>query len=334
MNRLITLYKNFIFLIFLGCFIPFVSFAQENLATTDYQAYKSTRFASDKWDNFVKEGMIAFYDAHYDVAQANHNKAYSMGCQSPIVLFQLALMHEYQRSYYSAFKFYDQAREKFKEANSDHRYAQTFEENYGRALYDSGKMDEAVPMLQKAAKKSKSFWLLKLVGMIAFDQNDTLNATSYFERAVRIQSPEVTPSELVFIYTLLGRIYVNKGEKDGALRYYQKVLEFDAQNKEANYVVSRLQKSYQEEDDGGGMKAIYEQISDDWGSKTAIIVFVIPWLFCYKTATKHTVVYAFRGRVSREEGSTKQLDGPFFWACVCILKKWSHEPKGHYDSRN
>ncbi len=254
--------KNLKAAIFLFVLLIFSTsaFAQDDLATSDFQAYKSSRFASAKWDNFVQEGIKAFYDGHYDVAQANLNKAFSQGCQSPIVLFQLGLMHEYQRSYYSAFKFYDQARDKFKEANGDHRYNQTFDENYGRALYDSGKVEEAVPMLQKAAKKSKSFWLLKLVGMIAFDQGDTLNATSYFERAVRIQSPEVTPTELVFIYTLLGRIYVNKGEKDGALRYYQKVLEFDPENKEANYVVTRLQKSYEEND---GMKAIYEQISDD-----------------------------------------------------------------------
>ena len=259
-------------LLLLGLAVPVL--AQDDLATNDFQDYKSSRFASSKWDNFVQEGIKAFYDGHYDVAQANHNKAFSMGCQSPIVLFQLGLMHEYQRSYYSAFKFYDLAKSKFKEANGDHRYAQTFEENYGRALYDAGKVDEAVPMLQKAAKKSKSFWLLKLVGMIAFDQNDTLNATSYFERAVRIQSPDVTPSELVFIYTLLGRIYVNKGEKDGALRYYQKVLEFDPENKEANYVVSRLQKSYQE---GDNMKDIYDKIRNHW---RPIIVFVILQPFC------------------------------------------------------
>ncbi len=231
--------------------------AQE-AAPTDYQAYKATAFANPKWDDAVKAGLEALEANQIDKALQNLNQAFTDGCRSPIVLFDLALIHEYQRSYYSAFQYYDLAREKFKQANTNHRYALTFDENYGRALYDAGRQSEAIPLLQKAAKKTQSFWLLKLVGMIAYDQGDTLNATSYFERAVRIESPEVTPPELVFIYTLLGRIFLNKGERDGSLRYYQKVLEFDAQNREAKFVVSRLQKSY--EDDK--MKSLLEDLKN------------------------------------------------------------------------
>jgi tetratricopeptide (TPR) repeat protein len=139
------------------------------------------------------------------------------------------------------------AKNGFKSSNQDHRYNQTFNENYGRALYLSGKKDDALPLLRAAAKKSKSFWLLKMLGMMAFEESDTLNATSYFERAVRVQSPDVTKDELVYIYTLLGRLFLNKSERDGALRNYTKVIELDPTNKEAKDYISKIQKTYEQD---------------------------------------------------------------------------------------
>lgn len=234
-----------ILLLICVCSFSFSAQANASLAESDIKAYQSTRHANAKWNNYVVEGIRSFHNGQFDIAQYNLYKAFNLGCQSPIVLFQLALLNEYQRSYYSSLKFYRQAKAQFQKSNTGHRYHKEYNENYGRALYDSGKEKEAMPLLKKAAKRSKSFWLLKLVGMIAYDQGDTLNATSYFERAVRIQSSDVTPDQLVFIYTLLGRIFINKGQKDGAYRYYQKVLEFDPGNAEANYVVQGIQKSYQ-----------------------------------------------------------------------------------------
>lgn len=221
--------------------------AESDLAKQDYQAYKSAQYDNSKWDEEVKAGFEAFHQNQFDVALFQLNKAFQSGCRSPIVLFQLALLHELQKSYYSSLKYYKMAEKNFQKANSNHRYAKDFAENYGRALYDSGDSENALPILKKAAKRTQSFWLLKLLGMIAYDQNDSLNATSYFERAVRIKSADVTPQELVYIYTLLGRTFLNKGEKDGAVRNYRKVLEFDPQNSEANYVVRQVEKSYEED---------------------------------------------------------------------------------------
>lgn len=221
--------------------------AQATQASEDYAAYQSSPFVSEKWNDYVKEGMGSFHSGDYDMAQKNLYKAFNLGCESPIVLFQLALINEYQKSFYSALEFYQMAGAGFKKSNQDHRYAKTFNENYGRALYYSGKVDEAMPILLSAAKKSDSFWLLKMLGLIAYSKGDTLNATSYFERAVRVQSPEVTKDELVQMYSLLGRLFLNKGERDGAMRNYTKVIELDPNNKEAKDYVAKIRKTYEQD---------------------------------------------------------------------------------------
>ena len=165
-----------------------------------------------------------------------------MGCESPIILFQLALINESKGSYYSAIEYYQMAKKGFRSSHKSHRYHKTFNENYGRALYFSGKKAEALPLLKKAAKRSKSYWLLKLMGMMAYEDGDTLNAVSYLERAVRIPSSDVTTAELVYIYTLLGKLFLHKGEAGGAYRYYLKALELDPDNAEAKRYVHRLRQ--------------------------------------------------------------------------------------------
>lgn len=219
----------------------------ESLADTDYQAYQSSSYHSAKWDHYVKEGMTALHSDDYDAAQQHLYKAFNLGCESPLVLFQLALLSEYKKTYYSAIEYYQMAGQKFKHANQNHRYNQTFTENYGRALYLGGKKDQAIPLLFQAAKKSNNYWLLKLVGMISYERGDSLNALSYFERAVRAKSPDVSHSELVYMYTLLARLFGNKSEFDGAQRYYRKVIELDPTNEEANNFVNGIRKQHEQQ---------------------------------------------------------------------------------------
>jgi tetratricopeptide (TPR) repeat protein len=219
--------------------------ASQILFNEDLAAYQSSKYASSKWDAHVKAGLEAFHTGNYDVAQNNLYKAFNSGCESPLVLFQLALINEYQKSFYSALEFYQMAKKGFESSHKNHRYHLEFYENYGRALYYSGKIAEALPILSKASKATKSFWLLKLLGMIAYEQGDTLNATSYFERAVRIQSSDVTREELIYIYGLLAKLFLVKGETDGAYRYYVKVLELDPNNQDARAYTKKINNSYQ-----------------------------------------------------------------------------------------
>ena len=238
-----------VFVVFLTSCLVFASTskAEDPTAAEDYQAYASSSFASSNYNSLVKAGMEAFHSGEYDVAQTSLYKAFNMGCESPIVLFMLALINEYKESYYSALEYYQMAQKAFKKANQNHRFNLSFNENYGRAMYYSGKTTEAMPFLKKAGKTTKSFWLLKLLGMLAYEKGDTLNAVSYFERAVRVNSKDVNQSELVYIYTLLAKLFLYKGEKDGAHRYYQKALELDPQNPEAQQFMRSIEKSYRDQ---------------------------------------------------------------------------------------
>lgn len=244
---------------FLLIFLFFAHSAQaESLAEADYQAYLSSSHHSAKWDRHVKEGMMAFHAEDYDLAQQELYKAFNLGCESPLVLFQLALLSEYKKTYYSAIEYYQMAGQKFKHANQNHRYNATFTENYGRALYLSGKKDQAIPLLFQAAKRSNSYWLLKLVGMISYERGDSLNALSYFERAVRVKSPDVSNAELIYMYTLLARLFGNKSEFDGAQRYYRKVIELDPTNEEANNFVNGIRKQHEQQK----MHEVMEKLKD------------------------------------------------------------------------
>lgn len=238
--------KAIVLLICIAIGFPVPSLA-EDLFTSDYQAYVGSGFHSSKWDDKVKEGMRAFHDGEFDVAQQQLYQAFNRGCESPIVLFMLALLNEYKKNHYSAIEFYELAGQKFKAANKNHRYNLGFTENYGRALYLGGKKDKAIPMLFQAAKRSTSYWLLKLVGMISYERGDSLNALSYFERAVRVKTPDVTNSELIYMYTLLARLFGNKSEFDGAQRYYRKVVELDPVNSEANDFINGIRKQHEQQ---------------------------------------------------------------------------------------
>lgn len=229
---------------FVFIFSPTVR-AQTELATQDFTEYQKSNFASSKWDNDVVVGMEAFHQEDYEKASQFLYRAFNKGCRSPIVLFQLALLYEYQESFYSALEYYEMAQKQFKLAHSNHRYNQSFFENYGRALYYSGKKDQAYPILKKIAQKTKSFWILKFMGMLSYEKGDTLNATAYFERAVRTK--DVPKDELVYIYSLLGKLYLAKNQSDGALRYYSKVLEIEPNHSEAKSYVQNVQKNHQQE---------------------------------------------------------------------------------------
>ncbi|MBI2339749.1 MAG: tetratricopeptide repeat protein [Deltaproteobacteria bacterium] len=207
-------------------------------AAQDYAAYQKSPFANRMWDSYVQEGFAAL--DRQDAAGAIEflRKAVGEGCESPLVYFKLALGYEALGSYYSAIQYYEQAKVQFAKANKDHRYNREFDANYGRALYMMGQTEKALPVLEKAAKTSDSFWLLKLLGDVALSKDDYLTATAYFERALRSNDPDLTGEAQLDMALTLARIYAKQNQTDGAKRYYQKVLEIDPNNQEAKKYLS------------------------------------------------------------------------------------------------
>lgn len=230
----------------------------KTLSLADYADYSHSKFQKSDWDAYVKEGMGAFHAGDYEMAQKNLYKAFNLGCESPLLLFQLALISEFQKSWYSALEYYQMAGAGFKKAHKGHRYAKTFNENYGRALYYSGKKEDALPLLRAAARTTQSFWLLKMLGMMAFDEGDVDNAIVYLERSVSLQNAEVTRDELVTLYLILARLHLNKSERDTGQAYYSKVLQLDPNNAEAKRFMTGIQKSYEQD----RMLKLMDQLKD------------------------------------------------------------------------
>ena len=211
-------------------------------AVADYKDYKKSSHTSPEWDPFVQEGFEALDRQDTQSTIEFLRKAVGLGCQSPLVYFKLGLSYEALGSHYSAVQYYEQAKAQFAKSNTDHRYNRTFDENYGRALDIKEKKKKSLPILEQAAKKSDSFWLLKLLGQMAHSKGDHLSATAYFERALRSADPDLTPEEKIYLTLQLARIYGNRNETDGAKRYYEKVLELDPNNQEARDYLGRFKQ--------------------------------------------------------------------------------------------
>lgn len=208
-------------------------------AREDFEAYKKSPFANPQWDPFVKEGFEAMDRQDIQSSVEFLRKAINVGCQSPLVYFKMALGYESFGSYYSAIQYYELAQKQFKQANQNHRYAQTFDENYGRALYLMGKQPEAVSILEKASRKNDTPWVLKLLGDIYMEQEDLLSATAYYERLLRHKDSGLTDQERIAINLLLARLYLKQGEKEAAQRYYEQILAIDPAHQEAHDFVNK-----------------------------------------------------------------------------------------------
>lgn len=207
------------------------------LAAKDYQAYQESKFKDPRWDPYVQEGFEAFDREDLQTAVEFLRKAYLKGCRSPIVLFKLALSFESMGSYYSAVQYFELAGPLFKKSHKGHRYRKHYEENYGRALYMLGSEEKAIEVLKKAATKSDSAWILRLLGKVSIERKDYLEAVAYYERLLKLENSDVGLQERVDINRLLARIFRNQDQKQAAERYYKRILEVHASDPEAvNYL--------------------------------------------------------------------------------------------------
>ena len=214
-------------------------------AASDYAAYSHSPFTHTVWDPLVKEGFDAMDRQDLPTAIEFLRKAVIAGCSSPIVLFKLALAYETQGSYYSAVQYYNLAKEGFKKANQDHRYAKQFSENYGRALTMLGQTEKAIPVLEEAAADPLgSSWVLKLLGQVYLAKKDPAKAADYFGRYTAREKGTITPPELINIHLELARAFNTAGDTDNAIKHYEQVATLDPSNAESqNYL--RQKKSNQ-----------------------------------------------------------------------------------------
>lgn len=197
----------------------------------DMEAYLKSPFNNAKWDPFVKEGFEALDRQDVQTAIEFLRKATTLGCQSPLVFFKMALAYEASGSYYTAVQYYELAREKMALTHPEHRYQKTFDENYGRALYLLGRRDEAVALLEKA--DSSSYWILKLLGNAATERGEPAKAAAYYERVANLPGVNLSPAEQTELFITIARLYRKQDNKESAKGAYRKALATDPANAEA-----------------------------------------------------------------------------------------------------
>lgn len=212
------------------------------LAHQDFVDYKKSSFANPAYDPFVEEGFLALDRQDTTSSIEFLKKAVSEGCQSPLVYFKLALGYEAQGSYYSSLQYYELAGEQFKKSGAPHRYKTEFDQNYGRALYLSGEVDKAIPILEMSAKKTNSYWVIKLLGQIAFSKGDHDLGKTYYERALALNDPSMTAEEEINILLQLARACLKEGKTAQARKNYEKILQIAPSHEEAKSYLSGTKK--------------------------------------------------------------------------------------------
>ncbi len=219
----------------------------QSYASQDFKDYQKSSSSNPSYDPFVEEGFKALDRQDLNSTIEFLKKAVGLGCQSPLVFFKLALAFEGEGAYYSAIQYYELARDQFQKTKEKHRYRDSFDENYGRALYLIGQVDKAMPYLEKAAQKTKTFWLFKLLGQIALANGDSSKGIYYYEEAIALNDPSAAGEDILNMYLELARAYLNRNDNPTARRYYEKILEIDPHHTEARNYLKEVKKREAEE---------------------------------------------------------------------------------------
>ncbi|MFO1518478.1 MAG: tetratricopeptide repeat protein [bacterium] len=227
-----------LFLAFLSFLVPFPFVnAQESkppgaASTTpkkpdydDYGYYKKYGRTGKAWNDFVKNGFEAYDSQDCEKTIANLKQAIGAGCNDSLVYFKLGACSELTGSYYSAIQYYKQSEDGLKTLSAPHRYQKDFYEAYGRALYMSKKLDEAMPYLIKAGEVgAPSYALYFLLGQIYLSKGDNPNALNYFNKAIAQPLDMANPAQLGIIYGSIGKAYLEAKDIEKAIQYLDMAL--------------------------------------------------------------------------------------------------------------
>ncbi|OGQ06722.1 MAG: hypothetical protein A3G32_05725 [Deltaproteobacteria bacterium RIFCSPLOWO2_12_FULL_40_28] len=243
LDELTTALLSLLTLLFLAILPSDTVWADTSYARQDYEAYQKSPFHSTAWDESVREGFENFDREDLTSTIEFLKRATAAGCESPLVYFKLALSFEGLGSYYSASQHYQMAKQQFKKANKTHRYAISYEENYGRLLWSMGETNKALEVLDRSTRKNAAPWVLKLLGNYYINQGEHLKATSYLERLMRMNNNELSVEEYIDINLKLARLYLSQGQDEAAQRYYQRILEVDPNHAEARHFAPKKDKT-------------------------------------------------------------------------------------------
>lgn len=230
--------KRFIFLlIFFSILAPTALRAE----MSDFEFYKKRGHSNKAWNDAVEAGFAAYDAKKCDEAMMNLKQAVAAQCQDALVYFKLAVCSEAAGTPYTALQYYQLAEEKLAKLSAPHRYQTDIYENYGRALFQSKRFDEAFPLLTRAAAiGSPSFGLYYMVGYLHAKKGNRAAALEFFEKALAQDSGQAPPPLLATVYRELAKSYFQNKDYEKSSAFVSKTLQINPNDAEATQLRTQI----------------------------------------------------------------------------------------------
>jgi tetratricopeptide (TPR) repeat protein len=214
----------------------------------DYSFYKKHGHSKKQWDSFVKSGFEAYDQQDCTQALSFLKQAIGAQCQDPLVYYKVAVCSEAEGSLYTAIQYYQLSEEQLQKLPAPHSYQKDIYENYGRALFQAKKFQEAFPYLTRAAAiGTPSFGLFYMVAKLYQSRNDPRAALEYFDRALTQDTRGAPPLVLASVYKEVAKAKLQAKENQKAAQLIDKSLKLQPQDPEAMQIRSQIITQLQQE---------------------------------------------------------------------------------------
>ncbi|MBI4126707.1 MAG: DUF3808 domain-containing protein [Deltaproteobacteria bacterium] len=217
--------KIFSFFAVLLIFSTVTARAEAPKTPSDWTFYQKSGEHSAKWDDLVKSGFESYDGGHMATAMIFFRKAFDSGCRDPLVLTKLGLSVEAKNDFERAASYFIEAARRFPFVYPSHPDAVHINEHAGRALYQLGRFNEAVPYLESALQKDpENFMLLFMTAQILRSQKKVDEAMARFQKALTLPPPKGVNQPQLAIYRELTALAFETGDYDGCLKYADQLL--------------------------------------------------------------------------------------------------------------
>ena len=211
----------------------------------DYQLYVKSGHRDKAWDEFIEPAFTSFDAGNFATAGIFLQRAYEKGCRDALVLFRLGVYRESRGNYKDAAQIFDEAAKDATTRYPTHPLATGIWRHAGRAHYEAGDIQGALPMLHKALETSPNdFMLLLMAGQIHRMLKQYAEARTFFDRILLTTPPEgIKPDPRV---TILGELTILSYELQdfaGCQGYIDALLTLDPNNKVGLFYKAQLDKA-------------------------------------------------------------------------------------------
>ncbi len=173
----------------------------------DYQLYVKSGHRDKAWNEFIEPAFTSFDAGNFATAGIFLQRAYEKGCRDALVLFRLGVYRESRGNFKDAAQLFDEAAKDAVTRYPQHILATAIWRHAGRAHYEAGDIQGALPMLLKALEGSPNdFMLLLMAGQIHRMQKQYAEARALYDRLLLTTPPEgIRPDPKV---TILGELTI------------------------------------------------------------------------------------------------------------------------------